>query len=79
MIINLFDENKIKILVDKVDLKKAGISPENWISNSNQTLFYIENLLKSTTNSIYLPRELVLKDYFIYTYNYQIFSITLIL
>lgn len=79
MIINSFDDKKIKILIDKVDLRKAGISPENWISNSEKTLFYIENLLKSTTNSISLPTELVLKDYFIYTYNYQVFSITLLI
>ena len=79
MIINTLENKKIKILVDEIDLKKAGISPENWISNSNQTLSHLENLLKSTTNSIKLPEELVLKDYIIFTYNYHIFSITLFL
>lgn len=77
MIINTLENKKIKILVDEIDLKKAGISPENWISNSNQTLSHLENLLKSTTNSIKLSEELVLKDYIIFTYNYHIFSITL--
>ncbi len=79
MIINSFEKNKIKILLDEVDLKKAGIQPENWISNSNQTLFYLETLLKSTANSLKLPQELVLKDYFILTYQYHIFSVTLLL
>jgi len=79
MIINTFQEKKIKLLIDEVDLKHAGISPEDWISNSNQTLFYLENLLKSTTNSNWLPSELVLKDYFIFTYQFKVFSITLLL
>ena len=77
MIINSLNDKKIKILIDEVDLKNAGIAPENWISNSYRTLSYIENLLKSTTNSIKLPEELVLKDYFICTYNYRVFAITL--
>lgn len=79
MIINNLDEKKIKIIIDKVDLKKAGITPEKWVSNSNQALSYLEILLKSTTNSINFPNELVLKDYSIITYNYQVFSITLFL
>ena len=77
MIINTLDDNKIKIIIDKTDLNKAGIPTEDWISNSNQTLFYIEHLLKSTTNLSILPNKLVLKDYYISTYNYIVFSITL--
>ena len=76
MIINFPDEKKIKILVDEVDLNKAGIYKESWISNSNLTLSYIETLLKYTTN---LPKKLVLRDYLIRTYNYKVFSITLFL
>ena len=78
MIINSLNDKKIKILVDKIDLSKAGISTENWISNSNQTLSYIESLLKSTTNFEIFKKELVLKDYFIFTYNYKVFSIILL-
>ena len=79
MIINTFQSSKIKILIDEVDLNRAGILPENWISNSNQTLSYLENLLKSTTNLNWLPSKLVLKDYFIFTYQFKVFSITLLL
>lgn len=74
MIINTLNNNKIKILIDEVDLKNAGISSENWISNANQTLQYLETLLKSTTN---FYGELVLKDYYVFTYNYKVFSIIL--
>ena len=79
MIINAINDKKIKLLIDEVDLNNAGISPESWISNSNQTLFYLENLLKSKTNLNWLPPKLVLKDYFIFTYHYKVFSITLLL
>lgn len=79
MFINTINDRKIKILIDEVDLNNAGIAPENWISNSNQTLSYIENLLKSKTNFNWLPPKLVLEDYFIFTYHYKVFSITLLL
>lgn len=75
MVINSLNDGKIKIIIDEVDLNKAEIPINEWISNSSKTLSYIENLLKSTTN---FPNELVLKDYFIYTYNYKVFSVTLL-
>lgn len=78
MIINTLDTNKIKILADRTDLNKAGILPEKLISNQNQVLLAIKKLLKSTTNSP-LSNELVLKDYYIYTYNYKVFSIVILI
>lgn len=78
MIINTLNTNKVKILIDEVDLKNAGIPPENLISNAKDTLSNIEKLLKYNTSSLAkLPEELVLKDYFIFTYNFKIFSIIL--
>ena len=75
MIINISNKMKIKILIDEADLKNAGIQPEKFISNSNQTLSYLQNLLKYNTNW----EELVLKDYYIFTYNYKVFSLILLL
>ena len=72
MIVNSLNEDKIKILIDENDLKKANISLATWISNSDKTLTYIGNLLN-------FPSDLTIKDYSIYTYNYKIFLITLYL
>ena len=77
MIIKSFDNNKIKIIIDNFDLNKAGISTKHWISNSNQTISIIKNLIKSISTSINMEHNFSFKDYFIYTYNYQIFSIIL--
>ena len=76
MIINSINCKKIKILIDEYDLIKAGFSPEKWISNSNQISSYIKNLLKSNSN---LLDKLDLKEYLIFTYNYKVFSIIILL
>jgi len=75
MIINYFDKNKVKILVDKVDLEKICIPISKLISASNENLFFIEKILSSSNNIVQLPKELVIKDYFVFTYNYKIFMI----
>lgn len=80
MIINTLCSNKVKILADKTDFENAGISPENLISNSKEALSQIEHLLKSKNSlSVNLPEKLFLKDYFICTYNFKVFSIILFL
>ena len=74
MIISSINSNQLKIILDKVDLINTGINPQNWISNSNNTLRYINNILKSNTNL--LPKT-ILNDYYILTNNYNIFLIFL--
>ena len=74
MIISYLDKNTLKIIIDEVDLKNAGIKLEKWISNSNQTSFFIKNLL---TSNFSFYENIILKDYLIFTYNYKVFSITL--
>ena len=73
MIIN-FNDKKMKILIDEIDLKNSNIPLLEWISNTSKTLSYIQNLLKSIEN---FQQELFIKDYSIFTYNYKIFLVTL--
>lgn len=72
MIIRFFNKNQIKILIDEIDLKNANISVKNLISNSHQTVSYIKLLLNSQP---YLSEDIILTDYFIYTYHFHVFSI----
>ena len=73
MIINSNDK-KLKILIDEIDLKNSNISLIEWISNTSNTLLYIQKLLNS--NNIF-QEELLIKNYSIFTYNYKVFLITL--
>ncbi|MBR2289167.1 MAG: hypothetical protein IJ867_00735 [Clostridia bacterium] len=66
MIINSFDEDKVKILVDRTDLENAGISAVSCLSDFEPFLSWLQKKLNVT-----------IKDYFIATFNYQIFSIIL--
>ena len=77
MIINCFNNKKIKILIDKNDLANISIPVNKLILNSEEDLFFIEKILSSSSNIVQLPKELVIKNYFIFTYNYNIFMIIL--
>ena len=76
MILNSFDDKKIKILIDEKDLSKSGIAVDKLIKNSEK-IFFIEKILSSSDNFVQLPKELVITNYFILTYNYKIFMIIL--
>ena len=76
MILNSFDDKKIKILIDEKDLSKSGIAVDKLIKNSEK-IFFIEKILSSSDNFVQLPKELVITNYFILTYDYKIFMIIL--
>ena len=77
MIINCFNNKKIKILIDKNDLANISIPVNKLILNSEEDLFFIEKILSSSSNIVQLPKELIIKNYLIFTYNYNIFMIIL--
>jgi len=77
MIINCFNNKKIKILIDKNDLENVSIPVNKLILNSEENLFFIEKILSSSSNIVQLPKELIIKNYLIFTYNYNIFMIIL--
>ena len=77
MIINNLDENKIKILVDEVDLNNSNIKLHQLISNPSKVLS--SNIDKLLYNSKYLKQKTNIKDFSIFTYNYKVFSILIYL
>ena len=72
MIVNSFDENKIKILVDKIDLDKKKISLKSLISTPSTTLSYIKEFLIDF--DIFLENKNI-KNYSIFSYDYKVFMI----
>ena len=72
MIINNLSENKIKILIDEVDLNNLGIELYQLISNPSKS---ISNIKKILYNSKYLNQKINIKSFSIFTYNYKIFSV----
>ena len=70
MIINNLDNKKVKILIDENDLKNSKIPITKLVSDSTNTILFIQKLIK-------LPEKTIIKDFSIYTYNYKIFLITL--
>ncbi len=72
MIVNSFDENKIKILVDKIDLDKKKISLKSLISTPSKTLSYIKEFLIDF--DIFLENKNI-KNYSIFSYDYKVFMI----
>lgn len=74
MVIHFLDKNQIRILINQTDLKNATISLEKLISDSHHAVSYIKLLLQSKH---YLPTDIILNNYFIYTNNFHIFSIYL--
>ena len=76
MIINNLSENKIKILIDETDLNNSKIELYQLLSNPSKTLPNIEKLLY---NSKLFKQKIKIKNFFIFTYNYKIFSISIYL
>lgn len=76
MIINSLEKNRIKIIIDETDLNNFEISLKQWISNSNQILYFLNKILKPCLNS---NKDFSIKDFLICTYNFRVFSILVII
>lgn len=72
MIISNLENNKIKIIADKTDLEKNNIDLPTFKSNPKKTLSFLKKLLNKSNN-------LSIKDFNIYTYQFKIYCIEIIL
>ena len=84
MIINTLNSNKIKIIIDENDLKNSEISLKEWISNPRKTNIFLKKLLILDSNyknniSFSKMNFINYKEFTIFTYNFKIFSIEILL
>ena len=80
MVISTFSSNKIKIIFDIKDLEKINISIEEWNSNPQKTIYFIEKILNNFNKKILFSKNKInINDFYIYTYNFKIFKLELYL